>query len=65
MLPQINVHNFSLEGPTIFFPAPFSYNYPSHSFLCMSNFNDIKLYTILHIKSSYHNFEDIMNVNGV
>ena len=26
---------------------------------------DIKLYTIVHIKSSHPNFEDIVNVNGV
>ena len=29
-----HVHNFSLEWPTIFLPSPFSYNYPSCSFLC-------------------------------
>ena len=27
-----NVHNFSSYSPTIFFPSPFSYNYPSCSF---------------------------------
>ena len=37
--PQKIVNNFSLECPTIFSPAPFSYNYPSCSFLCMSSFN--------------------------
>ena len=53
----------------ICFPAPFSYNYHSRPFLCMSNFNPcINLmtfkppYTILHIKSSHHNCEVIMNV---
>ena len=30
---------FSLKRPTIFLPAPFSYNYPSRSFLCLSNLN--------------------------
>ena len=25
-------------------PSPFSYNYPSHSFLCMSNFNPLLHY---------------------
>ena len=39
-----NVHNFSLEGPAIFLSVPFSYNYPSHSFLCMSNFNPLLHY---------------------
>ena len=60
-----NVYKFSLECPKIFLPAPFSYYSPSRSFLCMSisihcfiielqyNPYDIKLYTILHIKSSH------------
>ena len=31
--PQKNVHNFSLEWPTIFLPAPFSYNFnPLHRY---------------------------------
>ena len=29
--------SFSLEKPTIFLPGPFSYNYPSHSFLFISS----------------------------
>ena len=35
---------FSLEWPTIFLPTPFSYNYPSCSFLCMSNSNPLLHY---------------------
>ena len=27
-----NIYNF---GPKTFLPTPFSYNYPSHSFLCL------------------------------
>ena len=76
--PQKNVHSFSLEGLTIFLSAPFSYNYSFCSFLyvkiqsiaSLSSCNiimyypyDIKLYTILHIKSSHPNFEVIVNVN--
>ena len=34
--PHKNVLNFSLEEPTIFSLAPYSCNYPSHSFLCIS-----------------------------
>ena len=42
--PVKNVHNFSLEGPKVVLPAPFSYNYSSCSFLCMSNFNPLLHY---------------------
>ena len=44
--PQKNVHNFTLECLTIFLPAPFSYNSPSCSFLCMSNFNPLLHYWV-------------------
>ena len=37
----------TLESPTIFLPPPFSYNYPSRSFLCMSNFPSLLNYTNL------------------
>ena len=44
--PQKNIHKFGLKGPAIFLPAPFSYNYPSRSFLCtcMSHFNPLLHY---------------------
>ena len=69
-----NVHNFSLEWPTIFLSAPFSYNYLIFFCVCQISIHyliilsivmyyHIKLYTILYIKSSHHNFEDIVNVN--
>ena len=44
--PQKNVHNFSLEGTTIFLPAPFSYNHPSCNFLSMLNFNPLLHYWV-------------------
>ena len=35
------VHNFSLEGPTIFLFSPFSYNYPSRLFVCVCVSNSL------------------------
>ena len=62
-----NVHNFNLEGPTIFF-IPFSCNFSVYrismrSFIIQLQYNNvlgIKLYTVLYIKS---NFEIILNMN--
>ena len=39
-----NVCDFSFESPTVFLLTSFSYNYPSRSFLCMSNFNPLLHY---------------------
>ena len=38
-----NVHNFSLEGPTIFLSSPFLYIYPSCSFFVYVKFQSIAL----------------------
>ena len=44
--PQNNVHNFNLEWLTIFSLVPFSYNNPSRSFMCISNFNSLFHYWV-------------------
>ena len=57
--PQKNVHKLVWKDQQSFFPALFSYNYSFCSFIIELQYNpyDIKLYTILHIKSSNPNLE--------
>ena len=53
MTSKKNIHNFSLQWPTIFLPSPFSYDYPSLSFSCVKYFNSLLSYSIILMALNY------------